>query len=395
MLVYYEIHNGKFQSYDGEFLKETDNKPNGFYLVKPYEATKKELIKYYNKLYNDIEELCEVSKLDFETLSNSNYSKLISTLFKIYRTDQDIKYDRIEFYEYEFFENCFNGGLNTATEGTFENVKAFDYKKFYPNLLGGDKTTKEIPITKGKLYNLEEIPPKKNIKYGIYRVKITSNSPNISKVFAFNENNYYTHADLKRAIDLSYSKRFEVKISLIKDEEPNALIYDNLIKTKKIFIRYVKKLKECLLKYPDNKLCKFVMSSVWGNLSQKGRTRKLTNEEYEKLPNKDEYNLIDAKMKFINGEFIHIFELLHINNTQISNYRLKAFITSFGRNKMSENLTRVSDLNDIIRVCTDGVILKQNATYAKRFVSSEFIQDGKYNNKNITIKNVNKVLTIK
>jgi len=58
---------------------------------------------------------------------------------------------------------------------------------------------------------------------------------------------------------------------------------------------------------------------------------------------------------------------------------------------MSQNLTRIQNLDDIIRVCTDGVILTNEAKYTSRFISKEFIHDDKYNNKNIEIKNVNKI----
>jgi len=390
MLVYYETPTG-YKSFDGVIVQDTKIKPYGFYLVKPYKATIEELKIYYQKLSDDLEELCDITKLDYKRLEILDYKKLIGTLFKIYRGDKKIKYDTIEFYEYEFFENCFNAGLNTATKGLYENVQAFDYKKFYAQILGGDKTTFKVPITKGKLQILKKIPPKKEIQYGIYRVKISSYSPNISKVFAFNENNYYTHIDLIRALDLSFSKRFDVKIELIQDKEPNALMYDELIDSKIIFIRYVKKIQEVLLTYPKNKLCKFLLSGLWGNLSQKGHTKKLTMNEYDELENKEKYNLVDIHTKYINNEFVDIFELLHINNIQQTNYRLKSFLTSQGRNKMSQNLTRIQNLDDIIRVCTDGVILTNEAKYTSRFISKEFIHDDKYNNKNIEIKNVNKI----
>ena len=393
MLVFYESKT-KFKTYNGKEIKTVQKQPTkGFYLTKPYEATEEQLIQYYKDLKKQLKELCEVTKLEYKKLSKINYSQLHATLFKICKGDKHVKYDTIEYYEYEFLEGCFNGGLNSCVKGNYNNVKAYDFKKFYANILAGDNTTKEIPIKKGILKTIEALPEK--LEYGIYRVKITSYSENIFKLFAFNEQNYYTHTDIKFMRELSFSKNFDININLIQDNEPNALIYNELIETKTIFIRYVKKLKEILTKYPDNKLCKTLLSGIWGKLSQKGAPIILTEEEYDDLENQDDYLLLDVKTELQNLEFIQKYKLIHKNRIQLSNYRLKTFLTSFGRVKMASKIKY--KVNNVIRVCTDGVLfdssinLKKLETNLKKLETKEFIKDSKYYNKNITIITTNNI----
>ena len=390
MFVFYETSTTTYIIYDGVQITEKKKKPNsGYFLIKPYEATKEDLIKYYNDMEKWLNQLCDISKLAYDKLEKLNYDTLIMTLFKIYRNDKHIKYDTITYDESIFLNGCFNGGLNSCEKGTYKNVNAYDFSKFYPNILGGDRSKKQIPIKEGKFYNLKELPEK--LEYGVYRVVITSNSPNISKIFAFNINNYYTHEDINFMKSLNHSKYYDINIDLIKDNEPNSLIYTDLIETKTIFIRYVKKLQEILSKDNKNRLCKYLLSSLWGKLSQKGATRLLTLEKYEELENKDDYYLINVKTIIEDGEFNYQYKILHKNRLQLSNYRLKTFLTSFGRVKMGSKIKY--NANNVIRVCTDGVIFN-NTTNLKGIETKEFIKDTKYNNKDITIVNNKKVIIV-
>jgi len=387
MLVFYESSK-KYIIYNGITYEETKKKPKmGFYLIKPYEANKENLKIYYHDMIKWLRELSNFFKIDYETVLESNFTKLLNSLFKLYECKKDIKHDKITEYEYDFFEKCFNGGLNSYEAGDYKNVKAYDFSKFYPNILAGDQTQKQIPYKKGKLYLLDELPAK--LQYGIYRVKIISNSPNISKLFAFNKENYYTHEDIKYARELSFSKYYNVDIELINDGAYNALIYTDLIETKKIFIRYVKQFKSLNEVYPKNKLSKLLLSMLWGHLSRKGKTVIKTQEEINNMVNIDDYHCLNVEPVVKNGEFIYNYKLIHKNKLNMTRFRLKVFLTSFGRCKMARKIQH--HIKDVVYVCTDGVIFK-NGCNVKRIVGGEFKQDDKYHNKNITIERRNKIL---
>jgi hypothetical protein len=96
--------------------------------------------------------------------------------------------------------------------------------------------------------------------FGIYHVKIYDID---FRTFKENKKNWYTHTDL------NYAKtKLKLKISLIEDEEPNALLYDNkkLMTGNKLFGPFINYLFE--FKKAGHKEIKKYISSLWGTLSQ-------------------------------------------------------------------------------------------------------------------------------
>ena len=117
--------------------------------------------------------------------------------------------------------------------------------------------TYSFPLQEGKFYRLNSL--EESIKYGIYRA-IVSNTD--KRLFKLNNDNHYTHIDLKRARELNYN------IELIIDEHPNALIYQSgKVYGSKLFKPTIDKL------YPHKKTTpgiKTLLALFWGSLCKHG-----------------------------------------------------------------------------------------------------------------------------
>ena len=91
----------------------------------------------------------------------------------------------------------------------------------YGNILGSDI---KIPTQPGCEFTLDQLPNKRDLSYGFYRVKITTDNKDFNKCFTFSKHNVYVELSLKFA--MKYKKKFDVIFELIMDGEPNAYLYN-------------------------------------------------------------------------------------------------------------------------------------------------------------------------
>ena len=91
----------------------------------------------------------------------------------------------------------------------------------------------KIPTWEPTEYILSQLPKRKEIQLGIYRVNITSSDTRIKRIFAFSKNNHYTDCSLKFA--LKHKKKFNINIKLIQDDETNAFIYEKYVRGSEVF----------------------------------------------------------------------------------------------------------------------------------------------------------------
>ena len=252
MKVYCKLE-GVYHMYDGEKFYQVNKRPGGCNeLDKSFYDEGKELnecLKEYHKSlmiwFDEINEGLNL-KLKYEWYQSE--VKLLYFLFKLFRMDKGVEYDAITFEESEWIDRCYKAGLTYGIEGEYDNVNAYDFKKFYANLLGGDNTKKQFPIKAGVPTELKELPENKSeLTYGIYRVRITSKKENIQSIFAFSKDHHYTHEDIQYA---SFLKKYGYidTIDLIQDGDDNALLYYDLVKSKDIFGRYVNILNKLAVK---------------------------------------------------------------------------------------------------------------------------------------------------
>jgi len=156
---------------------------------------------------------------------------------------------------------------------------------------------------------------------------------------------------LNHALELS---EYNFKVDLIVDDKPNAYIYDKGIRASNVFGTWLDKLMKIKKLMPKNKLVKHLLSSLWGSLSHSNNIMK-TYEEVQKeglkicMTDKADYKIND----FVWTNSKEYYKLQDMNHPYKSNFRLKSFLTAFGRVKISE--VAMHDLDATIRIHTDGI----------------------------------------
>lgn len=285
---------------------------------------------------------------------------------KIYTND---KFDKVNWTEYLWFEKPYNGALNKHKKGIY-NCLGFDFKMSYPTLLSsklilnGKLIQFLTPTKKGKLYRLEKL--KKELKYGLYRVKITSTNEDFNFIFNYkNDTNVYTHYEIEFC--RKYQEQFNITIDLIIDDEPNAFLYkdEKLIDGREIFAPWYQRLCDLKKEFPKNGLIKLLSSSIWGYLSK-------TNKRYYNVVELDENPNITIDDDENNDNFDYLFlnvkdnindtkDYLLLNKKQpyTKNYRLKPFITSIQRVVIYEICVQIG-INKVVRINTDCVVFNKD-----------------------------------
>ncbi len=197
---------------------------------------RKALLKYrgifnYNKKlifydYFDNSYILNDGKTFYRTHTNnitSFFNRIVSKDGKpIYKDFSNIYYK-----EYRWFVNCKNCGLIWLKEkGVYKNTVGYDFKMSYPSDMGS--LDFQMPIKEGKEVFYGELPTNiKKLCYGIYRVKISCEDENFKMIFKLNEKHYYTSYSLGYAMTMKTRKMFDIEIELIKDNKPNAYIYNS------------------------------------------------------------------------------------------------------------------------------------------------------------------------
>ena len=278
-------------------------------------------------------------------------------------------HEHISIEESKWADMCNNGGLMYCKKGISDSY-GYDGKAFYPSILASDDF--KIPCKQGKEIILEKLPIKQaDVKCGYYKVRITCDNANFTKIFSFSQHHVYTHLSIRQA--MMYKKMFNVSIELIQNGKPNAYIYDDscLISCSDIFGSWYDTLNKLKSQYPKNKLVKHLLSSIWGHLSRTNKTTKTYDEIIsQKLDigrtEKAEY-LIEDHHIFPDKEY---YVLVNRHNPYKFPLRLKSFITSYGRNHISQ--VALLDIDNVIRIQTDGIIFNKPTTMIdERFIAED------------------------
>jgi hypothetical protein len=313
---------------------------------------------------------------------------------KIYTND---KFDKVNWTEYLWFEKPYNGALNKHKKGIY-NCLGFDFKMSYPTLLSsklilnGKLIQFLTPTQNGKLYRLEKL--KKELKYGLYHVKIKSTNEDFNFIFNFkNDTNVYTHYEIE--LCRKYQEQFNITIDLIIDDKPNAFLYkdEKLIDGREIFAPWHQRLCDLKKEFPKNGLIKLMGSSIWGYLSKTNK-RYYNIVELNENPNitvDDDENNANVDYLFLNvkDNINETKDYLLLNKKQpyTKNYRLKPFITAIQRVVIAEICIQVG-IAKIVRINTDNItfnkdLLTDNDIRNIKKISPTFIPEqkttGKFN----------------
>ena len=360
-----DIDNGEI-SHDKALLF----KSHRFEMTKGYQATEDGLRQYAEDFKRWNEELKQ-HKIDY-TKYYSHMTAVVTTFMR-YGKKQYKEHTPIGQSEAQWMDKCNNGGLSYYDENGEFDCYAYDFKAFYPWLLNG---TTKIPTRAGTEHRLTSLPDKIT-QAGYYRVRIECNDPEIKKLFSFSKHHTYTHQSLTHAkfLQRTYTT---MTIDLIIDDEPNAYLYDGdcMVKCSSIFQKWFDKLYDIKTEYPDNKLVKRLLSTLWGTLSSRN-ARWLTMDEIKKKRlSLDDNEVMD--WKDVNGE--RLFHIRPKGKPFKYNIRLKPFITARGRVKMANKIDKIG-LDNIQSIMTDGVVYKHTDPVRPKFdkiMTTTFITDDKY-----------------
>jgi len=363
------------------------------------EYLKQQLVIYAETLIKDREEFYKDKELkrkfDYfscsETYKQTHGNNVIRFL-ELLIPDYD-NYEMVYLNEYKWFIKCNNAGMMyLKNEGLYKNCFGYDYKMSYPTDMASLKF--EMPTEVGREMKYSYLLPNDKLQYGIYRVKIQCENENFNKIFNYSKHNHYTHYTLKRCLTLQ--KDFDIKIELIQDGKPNALIYDKkcLKSGSEIFYCWLCRLKHFKQTYPKNTIVKILSSSAWGYL------QKLKLLYY----NEDEFNKF-LESKTFTGDIENTEADYYIKNVKLFSsrtrydcidmqepvykrpFRLLPFITSFSRAKMMTLINHNNLYDNIIRIQTDSITLDKEFIRNKGKYET-FIYDDKISG-NIYFKNVN------
>lgn len=275
-----------------------------------------------------------------------DYKLIENEVFKNVYYNDDCK---INIDEYEFMEDCYNGGLIYCDE-QFEPIEShsYDLNFAYPRVLGDSDLM--IPFKQGTKTKIDNVPTIKNLKFGFYRIKISSTDKNAMKLFSFNNLNCYNYYEVCFA--LKYAKKYKFKLEMITNGQYNAYIYENedMIKSSQLFGRWYNEILSLRKKLPTNKLVKHIGSALWGAISQKNSVN-VKEDDYDKNKYKD------MKLVNISGDKdTFYYTLVGSNQPYKTNIRLKGWLHSYIRCELAKCAD--IDIENVIRIHTDSVTFK-------------------------------------
>jgi len=335
-------------------------------MFKGYECTDEDLLRYLNDFKQWIK---EIKKEGIDYTFYYNHTFATECIYKRLSSGEDKhgtkkKYDIEQVTEREEFyiSKCYNAGLVYCEKYSGE-CYGYDYNNYYPRMLSNERFF--IPIRAGleKYTNVRARMENNTLKYGMYYIHITSENPDVKKIFSFSKHHVYTHDSIKFAY--KHRDRFNFKFKFWgKSYGVNSMIYeddedDEILKNGNYFFgKWFNKLHEMRLLYPKNKLIKNLLCSCWGCLTKKSLIYKTHDEIIKECINIDidgegEYKIINLIFKDDGEDY---YELQKNDSPyKYAMARMKPFLTGRCRN-LTANLCIRGGVEFCIRIHTDNCV---------------------------------------
>jgi hypothetical protein len=341
-------------------------------------ATDEDLIEYAK----NFKQWCY--ELRFNKICSYRYNECYSdytAVTRIFNRYCDYKeHDQISPTEYKWFEKTANFGLQYLKQDDYTKQSyAYDFKNQYALILNSDN---KIPTKTGKECKLKELPKRKDLKPGFYHVKINCDNDNFRKIFAFSKHNVYLKESLY--IAMKHRKKFNVNIELIiKEDEFNTYLYDDkdMVTLNSITGEWFTKLTDLRKVYPQNRLIKHLLSSVWGHLNASNIKYINSVEEMQKLDigvDMDSEYMIVAYNEYAKEKY---WEIMVTAKPYKYNIRLKPWITANARNLTAGIV--LQDIKNVIRVQTDCIVFNKEIIFDNPNLISEEKTTGKVHWRNV------------
>ena len=231
----------------------------------------------------------------------------------------------------------------------------YDYSSFYPSIMKWKGF--QIPTEEGDYKYItqewfdNEFKEKNRLPYGIYAVKIIkSDNPYCHHI---RNRQKYTHIELDLANKLG--------CKFIVDEKTPMLYYDRTILVRGSvpfgkYIDYFYNLKNSA-KYnkPLRDASKQMLNRLWGIFSRKNNTF-VKSVKFGQNAVEMDYDIIDVEMLKTK------MKITFVRDKQLYEYgeaRMTPFLLAWGRRKIIQTLMDTTDYDNIIKIHTDGFLLKK------------------------------------
>lgn len=342
-------------------------------MFEDYHNTHNDLIRFKKDFTNEVEEIKKnpvknpktkkYFKLDYKKYHSHNDAVLF--FFKSF-VDKDVfdSFENVCKDEFYIYERCLNSGLITLNlEYKNKPTECYgqDFSRFYPNLL----INLRIPQSKGKKVFLKDVEYG-NLKYGIYRMKITYKNTDFTNIFNFSKMNHYHSTTLNYLYTVKDKYGLEFELLTDDDYDYNAYIYEykDLIQGKKLFNNWLKVLETLKEKLPNNRLVKHLMSSLWGTLTsfKKKYIKEDDIEEYDATYLDDDD---DSEYKILKNKDGKYQIVLSDNAYNHGLARIKPFLTSYARLYIMKFLHQTKTEKDVVRIHTDGIVFNKPYNFDK------------------------------
>lgn len=357
----FRTYNYNLQKYQTQSVLSREMNEFEFLTKNKDDLTDEGLKAYADELVESRNELLtsKALKVPFDYFDNSfkcsgrtffrTHSNNVKTFIKKFLKKEHLNFEPITVQEEDFFKKTYRGGQTYGLPGVYD-CTTYDFKFFYPGIMASKDFY--IPTTQGEIKEIDAVLPKK-FKYGIYNIKITSTDENFNKVFSFSKDHHYTHLSLNFV--LWYIKFYPNENINIEFLSNKALIYDDLIPGSDIFYVWHTILCKIKKEFPNNKLVKKLGSSCWGELQNLKCIWKTEDEIIEEELDigfgfENEYHIEEIRNKS-DGD---IYRLIHLKgNLYEYQFRLKAFLTDFGRVKIAK--IALDNIENVVRIQTDSI----------------------------------------
>ena len=400
MKFYYENKaTGKYRMYDSmkqsfEWVDELNYKKE-YFIFKGYNASDNGLIKYATDFYQWISELKtnNIFKIDYLKYNTHHVATEQFVLMLIQNIIND--FEPIDVIEAMYINKCNCSGIQKLfiEPGTTTESYGYDFKNMYSSVLGMKSFTGiYIPTKCGTEQILTDLNLSK-VPLGYYHINISSNDPQF--IFNYSAEHWYTDIDIMYA-NKCKTNGMIIQMGLIMDNKPNAYIYSDRIKSSNIFGQWFDILTKLRDTFPQNKLIKWLLSSVWGHLC-KFNDKNLSIDEIiqqdlnvatdiKKINDKNDYYINDLIIKGNRQIYNLIDAKTPFKYSKIA--RLKPFLLSKSRVCTCNiaNLYR----EDVIRIHTDNITFnKQHDDVIKKFKTYPILQSETKTTGTIKWNNVN------
>jgi hypothetical protein len=392
--IYYinDNENDKMYCHNKYDLKEHRDKFNYFHLFKGYN----EDLEGLNKFLNDFK--IWTNQLNYEFIRYDEYQGHKYAVLNTFKKYSQKKLDKIDieqitpqeiYFQEKIISNSAILYLDTDIKNKEIKLYSYDFSSYFASLLvyENDEMSNSkfefekyrLPIESGILDTNFKFDIKENkfLEYGYYKIHaIEIKNLKYKKInnFLMKSKDLEINGLWMFSYELNVLLKYKelLKLELILNGPRYYYNNDTLKETKPIFYDWYSRTMFKKRKFTDNKLCKHLLSSIIGCLIQYNRLNvdeyEISNYKYCKMEDlivkgdEVDYFVLDTYRK---GENKYNFELCDVKRPYVNNNfsRLKSTFASYQRAYMIEFLINYVNIDDIVRIQTDGFKTKNEVIF--------------------------------